>query len=186
MHCITEINFCHFNLEFRLPAWSLTSPTWESLPLRNRRSWWILHTQTLDLDTLHFCFSSEREMDSVSLVGEKEITYFILIENLTLMTILLHKSSNISSYIICYTYKESPRGAASGMSRCHFLGDFSCLSWASIMCNQAEILICWSLTQGGSDGSGRHSAAPMLTAIMSGGVGISGRELSLSCWVEQI
>ena len=31
--------------------------------------------------------------------------------------------------------------------------------------------------QGGSDGSGRHSAAPMLTAIMSGGVGISGREL---------
>ena len=24
-----------------------------------------------------------------------------------------------------------------------FLGDFSCLSWASIMCNQAEILICW-------------------------------------------
>ena len=36
-------------------------------------------------------------------------------------------------------------------------------------------------SQGGSDGSGRHSAAPMLTAIMSGGVGISGRELSLSC-----
>ena len=35
--------------------------------------------------------------------------------------------------------------------------------------------------QGGSDGSGRHSAAPMLTAIMSGGVGISGKELSLSC-----
>ena len=31
-----------------------------------------------------------------------------------------------------------------------------------------------------SDGSGRHSAAPMLTAIMSGGVGICGRELSLS------
>ena len=38
-----------------------------------------------------------------------------------------------------------------------------------------------TLHQGGSDGSGRHSAAPMLTAIMSGGVGISGRELSLSC-----
>ena len=37
------------------------------------------------------------------------------------------------------------------------------------------------MDQGGSDGSGRHSAAPMLTAIMSGGVGISGRELSLSC-----
>ena len=35
--------------------------------------------------------------------------------------------------------------------------------------------------QGGSDGSVRHSAAPMLTAIMSGGVGISGRELSWSC-----
>ena len=45
-----------------------------------------------------------------------------------------------------FAYKESPRGATSGMSRCHFLGDFSCLSWASIMCNQAEILICWSLT----------------------------------------
>ena len=27
-----------------------------------------------------------------------------------------------------------------------FLGDFSCLSWASIICNQAEILICWSMT----------------------------------------
>ena len=119
MHCITEINFCHFNLEFRLPAWSLTSPTWESLPLRNRRSWWILHTQTLDLDTLHFCFSSEREMDSVSLVGEKEITYFILIENLTLMTILLHKSSNIL-YVI--HIRSPPRGAASGMSRCNFFG----------------------------------------------------------------
>ena len=38
-----------------------------------------------------------------------------------------------------------------------------------------------STRQGGSDGSGRHSAAPMLTAIMSGGVGISGRGLSLSC-----
>ena len=25
-----------------------------------------------------------------------------------------------------------------------FLGDFSCLSWASITCNWAEILICWS------------------------------------------
>ena len=37
------------------------------------------------------------------------------------------------------------------------------------------------IMQGGSDGSGRHSAAPMLTAIMSGGVGISGTELSLSC-----
>ena len=28
----------------------------------------------------------------------------------------------LSLYIICYTYKESPRGAASGMSRCHFFG----------------------------------------------------------------
>ena len=124
MHCITEINFCHFNLEFRLPAWSLTSPTWESLPLRNRRSWWILHTQTLDLDTLHFCFSSEREMDSVSLVGEKEITYFILIENLTLMTILLHKSSNISSYIICYT--GCPKKMSFSGKTLGFI--FSCLS----------------------------------------------------------
>ena len=44
-----------------------------------------------------------------------------------------------------------------------------------------ELLTDTELTQGGSDGSGRHSAAPMLTAIMSGGVGISGRELSWSC-----
>ena len=144
MHCITEINFCHFNLEFRLPAWSLTSPTWESLPLRNPRSWWILHTQTLDLDTLHFCFSSEREMDSVSLVGEKEITYFILIENLTLMTILLHKSFSPISYVT--HIRGPPEEPHLAWVDVIFLGDFSCLSWASIMCNQAEILICWSLT----------------------------------------
>ena len=31
--------------------------------------------------------------------------------------------------------------------------------------------------QGGSDGRGQPTASPMLTAIMSGGVGISGREL---------
>ena len=142
MHCITEINFCHFNLEFRLPAWSLTSPTWESLPLRNRRSWWILDTQTLDLDTLHFCFSSEREMDSVSLVGEKEITYFILIENLTLMTILLHKSFPPISYVT--HIRSPPKEPHLAWVDVIFLGDFSCLSWASIMCNQAEILICWS------------------------------------------
>ena len=29
-----------------------------------------------------------------------------------------------------------------------FLGDFSCLSWAPIICNQAEILICWCQTLG--------------------------------------
>ena len=40
------------------------------------------------------------------------------------------------------TYKESPRGAASGLSRCPFFGDFLGLSWASITCNWAEILIC--------------------------------------------
>ena len=32
-------------------------------------------------------------------------------------------------------------------------------------------------SQGGYDGRGQPTAAPMLTAIMSGGVGISGREL---------
>ena len=32
--------------------------------------------------------------------------------------------------------------------------------------------------QGDSDGRGKQTASPMLTAIMSGGVGISGRELS--------
>ena len=31
--------------------------------------------------------------------------------------------------------------------------------------------------QGDYDGRGQQTAAPMLTAIMSGGVGISGREL---------
>ena len=31
--------------------------------------------------------------------------------------------------------------------------------------------------QGGYDGRGQPTASPMLTAIMSGGVGISGREL---------
>ena len=34
-----------------------------------------------------------------------------------------------------------------------------------------------SYTQGGSDGRGQQTASPMLTAIMSGGVGICGREL---------
>ena len=33
------------------------------------------------------------------------------------------------------------------------------------------------LSQGGFDGRGQQTASPMLTAIMSGGVGISGREL---------
>ena len=33
------------------------------------------------------------------------------------------------------------------------------------------------LLQGGFDGRGQPTASPMLTAIMSGGVGISGREL---------
>ena len=32
-------------------------------------------------------------------------------------------------------------------------------------------------TQGGFDGRGKPTASPMLTAIMSGGVGICGREL---------
>ena len=32
--------------------------------------------------------------------------------------------------------------------------------------------------QGDYDGRGQQTASPMLTAIMSGGVGISGRELS--------
>ena len=41
-------------------------------------------------------------------------------------------------------------------------------------------------TQGDYDGRGQQTASPMFTAIMSGGVGITGRELSLSCWVVQI
>ena len=35
----------------------------------------------------------------------------------------------------------------------------------------------FTLNQGGFDGRGQPTASPMLTAIMSGGVGISGREL---------
>ena len=35
--------------------------------------------------------------------------------------------------------------------------------------------------QGDYDVRGQQTASPMFTAIMSGGVGISGRELSLSC-----
>ena len=34
------------------------------------------------------------------------------------------------------------------------------------------------VSQGDYDGRGQRTASPMLTAIMSGGVGISGRELS--------
>ena len=37
---------------------------------------------------------------------------------------------------------------------------------------------CVCVNQGDSDGRGKQTASPMLTAIMSGGVGISGRELS--------
>ena len=61
------------------------------------------------------------------------------------------------------------------------------ITFISIEISTTTVPLCHALfcdddiSQGGSDGSGRHSAAPMLTAIMSGGVGISGRELSLSC-----
>ena len=37
-------------------------------------------------------------------------------------------------------------------------------------------------SQGDYDGRGQQTASPMFIAIMSGGVGISGAELSLSCW----
>ena len=41
------------------------------------------------------------------------------------------------------------------------------------------ILSCTDYSsQGDYDGRGRQTASPMLTAIMSGGVGICGRELS--------
>ena len=41
----------------------------------------------------------------------------------------------------------------------------------------AEVVISHKY-QGDSDGRGKQTASTMLTAIMSGGVGISGRELS--------
>ena len=41
-----------------------------------------------------------------------------------MLTIYVHDFRSIYNMI----YKESPRRAASGMSRCHFLDDFSCLS----------------------------------------------------------
>ena len=39
------------------------------------------------------------------------------------------------------------------------------------------IFIYVTINQGGFDGRRQPTASPMLTAIMSGGVGISGREL---------
>ena len=38
-----------------------------------------------------------------------------------------------------------------------------------------------TIYQGEFDGRGQQTASPMFIAIMSGGVGISGGELSLSC-----
>ena len=47
--------------------------------------------------------------------------------------------------------------------------------WCSDYCLVVTVLLC--VGQGGFDGRGQPTASPMLTAIMSGGVGISGREL---------
>ena len=46
-------------------------------------------------------------------------------------------------------------------------------------CGQVSQFHIYSLSQGqgGFDGRGQPTASPMLTAIMSGGVGISGRKL---------
>ena len=44
--------------------------------------------------------------------------------------------------------------------------------------NTRKSIVVVGSFQGDSDGRGKQTASPMLTAIMSGGVGISGRELS--------
>ena len=44
--------------------------------------------------------------------------------------------------------------------------------------DEDDTALRFELEQGDSDGRGKQTASPMLTAIMSGGVGISGRELS--------
>ena len=48
----------------------------------------------------------------------------------------------------------------------------------SIWCSVTSALSPTRPDQGGFDGRGQPTASPMLTAIMSGGVGISGRQLS--------
>ena len=44
--------------------------------------------------------------------------------------------------------------------------------------NFRQSIVSEGPVQGDSDGRGKQTASPMLTAFMSGGVGISGRELS--------
>ena len=54
-------------------------------------------------------------------------------EGVELSTISINSIYDIYSN----TYEESPRGAASGLRRCHFFyffGDFIHLSWASFLC----------------------------------------------------
>ena len=51
-------------------------------------------------------------------------------------------------------------------------------SIVNIILADKNFFLCFELlSQGGFDGRGQQTASPMLTAIMSGGVGISGREL---------
>ena len=56
-----------------------------------------------------------------------------------------------------------------------------CGQWWHLQCvgleAAGEEYKCMRCLQGGFDGRGQPTASPMLTAIMSGGVGISGREL---------
>ena len=54
---------------------------------------------------------------------------------------------------------------------------FYSLSHADTLLSTPFIQLPLPLTQGDYDGRGQPTAPPMLTAIMSGGVGISGREL---------
>ena len=53
------------------------------------------------------------------------------------------------------------------------------VTWATLDMKTREEgdIIIFCMTQGDYDGRGQPTASPMLTAIMSGGVGISGREL---------
>ena len=57
------------------------------------------------------------------------------------------------------------------------LAVFTMESRSASLGQQLSSTVCKSKYQGGFDGRGQPTASPMLTAIMSGGVGISGREL---------
>ena len=80
------------------------------------------------------------EMSVVRSYGYGSQMSLYIINSCSTVSIAKAKYVNVSTSKLV-VYKESPPGAASGMSRCHFFGWLLILSWASITCNWAEILI---------------------------------------------